>query len=251
VTGQEQRARQLAPDWGHWWLAPGVSALARAGLSLDEAKAAAWFEAARRHPDMAKGVRAGRPVDGWQIASGLVWAWSSESWASLHGDQRARLLASVRSPFFLPPSGYSFFPEDSLAAQQQAAWVPLAAPDTDDCDAAVEYVRRVRALERAGFVVGAVNNQSAQTVRYAASAITAGERSFPAADLVVQVATAERETANGVRVASRAEVRVLGRFRRARGWRMERSFRFETVMASLALWDLRGVQSDFICRLRL
>lgn len=231
----------------HWWQEPPNPSLERAGLTLDTAKCAAAFEAARRKPQFWAAVQRGKMPEPWQIFSGLVFVWWSRSWADLEPDQRVRLLVETTSPYFVPPIGYSYFPEDSPSGSSAAAWLPAPLPPNDDCVAAVEFVRLCRRMESAGFLVGGVNNLSAQAVRYALSAIERQPRSFRQADLVGTVL--ERETPTGAAVA--AEVKVLGHVRRGKRWECERHFRFESIMGQFERQDAGGGEADFVRRFRL
>ena len=208
------RPPRLAVSWRHWWQEPPAAALARAGLSLDASKAALCFEGYRRRD----ALHARRLPEGWQTFTGLAWAWQTESWADLHSDQQARLLAEIRKPTFTAPAGYTTFPEDTRDAQRAAALTLLQLPADDDCDAAVQFVRRARTLERAGLTLAAVDTRTRQATRYAADALAARPLTVRVEDL---------------------------------GAPVTKKFRFVAITAQFEAFDTKGTPSDFVARLRL
>lgn len=237
------------PDvvWRHWWLEDGRPGLKNGGLSLDEGKCAAAYEATRRREEVRAAALRGRLPAGWQVFSGLAWSWWSESWADLHTDQQARLLAETRSPLYCPPLGYSYFPMDSLAHQLAAVVKLLPLPPDDDCQAAVAFVQRCRRLETAGMRLCATWNDTRQAARLAGMALASQARTFRARDLAV--ASVVRDHADGQTVQAR--VTVLGHVRYAQRWDAERVFRFDGIMEQLARFDERRTASDFVGRIRL
>ena len=243
----------LAPvSWAHWWTEPRTLAMPRAGLTIDQAKAACIFEGLRRRPEVARAVAARKLPEGWQVLTGLAWAWWSESWADLHTDQQARLLNEMRRPCYLPPIGYSVFPQDDAEAQRRASYEPLVLPPEDDCDGAVAFVAKCRRLQAAGFAVGAVDCKTSQAIRYAAAALTDQPRTVRAADLVVRTCHAHRETPTGARHAAQSEVEVLGHVRAGDGWRAECHFDWVSIVREFEAVDAgHGGKLNFIPRLRL
>ena len=237
--------------WRWWWLEADAPCHRRAGLSLDEAKCAAAFEAMRRRPEMIDAVSNKRLPDGWQIFTGLVWGWWTESWADLHLDQQARLLVETRNPLFVPPVGFTFFPVDSTEDRIRSAWTALSLPPDDDCDAAVDFVRRCRKLQAAGCLLGAAANLTRMQARYAGLAIDATARSVRARDVVAASIVRHVMHPDGAEVQSQARVRLLGHVQHGDGWEAEREFRFEGIMAQLEKHDRRGRPSDFMSRIRL
>ena len=194
----------------HWWT---EHLKKRDGMTIDEEKAALIYEAMRRRPEVQQAWLEGKFLfgeNGWQHFTGWV-VWNlPRSWPELDDMAKGGIIKAMHSPWFIPPQGYSTFPENPEHAPeklkgnerklweaktkeqreaatkrcQQAAMQPLSLPKaSENSNAAKAFVEHAQKFVDAGFLIVAVDNKTKQGVRYACEAIEALRRSFRKADL--------------------------------------------------------------------
>ena len=157
-------------------------------IAVDEAKAALIYEAMRRRPEVRQAWVEGKfgiGADGWQNFVGFVVMNLPKSWVELEEVTRRTLLKTVLSPFFIPPRGYSTFPDKSAPEKcRQAAMCIFRVPPSDDAGLAVAFVKCARKLADAGFLIVAVDNKTKQSIHYALQAIEVEPRSYRSNELL-------------------------------------------------------------------
>ena len=177
--------RQLSEiKFTHWWRKK--RGLTRAGMEIDEAKAAMIYEAMRRRPEVQQAWLEGKFMlrdNGWPNFVIFVVQNLPTPWIELDTMTKQTFIECIAGPWFVPPKGYSTFPETNKAEQRKAALQVLRLPATDDPDEALAFVKHARLFEDAGFLVMAVDNKTRQSVRCAGQAIEALSRSFRKADM--------------------------------------------------------------------
>ncbi len=181
---------QLHFQGQHWWTTHRKK---REEMTIDAEKAALIYEGFRRRPEVQQAWLEGNDLigaNGWQPFVGFAVMHLPKSWAELHEITQVTLLEEIHSPLFVPPRGYSTFPDKSSPEQcREAAMQVLRLPPPDDPELAQAFVKHARRFVDAGFLIVAVDNKTGQGVRYAAEAIQRLQRSFRKADMVdVEVA---------------------------------------------------------------
>lgn len=193
----------------HWWT---DQLKMRDRISIDEEKAALIYEAMRRCSEVQQAWLEGKfgtGANGWQNFVGFVVQNLPKSWIELDQITQHTLVKIIGLPWFIPPKGYSTFPENPEKAPrklkgkerkfweaetkerreaarkrcQEAAAKILHIPASDDPASAQGFVKRARKFEDAGFVIVAMDNKTKQGIRYACEAIEALHRSVRKADL--------------------------------------------------------------------
>ena len=190
---------QLNFQTQHWWAEKNEFSnrgqVGQRKLSIDEEKAALIYEAMRRRPEVQKAWLDGKfgiGANGWQAFVGFVVHHLPQSWVELNQTTQCTLVRTIGSPWFVPPKGYSTFPDNSLPEKcRMAAMNVLHLPTSDDAVAARAFVKHARKFEDAGFLIVAVDNKTKQSVRYASQAMESLQRSFRKADLV-EISTPHR-----------------------------------------------------------
>jgi hypothetical protein len=274
----------------HWW----KQQMSERTMSIDEEKAALIYEAMRRRSEIQKAWVEGRFLfgdNGWQDFTCWVVRNLPRSWPELGDLAQRSIIETMQSPWFIPPAGYSTFPDKSSPEKcKEAAIQPLRLPEPgDDPAAAVAFVEHARKFVDAGFEIFAVDNKTNQGVRYACDAIAAMPRSFRKADMDMEriaylpadVSDLDRQTAEekcrqgnfttadldelwgkyGKPAANlnsswnkTEEVRPVVMHKRARDGKLveEKLFKFVEICHELEQVDSGLVpQGDFVQRLRL
>lgn len=162
-------------------------------MAMDEEKAALIYEAMRRHPEVQRAWLKKQNLigeSGWQIFVGYVVIHLRQSWVELDEITRGAMRELIHSPWFVPPRGYSTFPDKSGSEKcRKAAMQVLRLPNpAESASAAQAFVTYAQKFVDAGFLIVAVDNKTKQGVRYAAEAIERLQRSFRKADLI-EIAT--------------------------------------------------------------
>jgi hypothetical protein len=177
----------------HWWKQqPWQEQFSNsAKTSIDVQKAAMIYEAMRRRPEVQQAWVEGKFLfgdNGWQYFTGWVVMNLPRSWPELDELTRRSVIEAMQSPWFVPPRGYSTFPDKSVPEKcKEAAIQPLRLPEPgEDPAAAMAFVEHARKFVDAGFEIFAVDNKTNQSVRYACDAIEAMPRSFRKADMDIE-----------------------------------------------------------------
>jgi hypothetical protein len=192
----------------HWWKQqPWRAQFAnREQTPIDVQKAAMIYEGMRRRAEVQRAWSMGEAVPGHnENFTGIVIQHLLCSWVDLNEMVRRGIINSIQSPWFVPPAGYSTFPDKSSPekcrqAAMQMLRLPAATANADEAQKFVEYVRK---FEDAGFVIAAVDNKTSQSIRYAFNAIKRLGRSLRKADsglkwiahLPAQISNADRQVA--------------------------------------------------------
>lgn len=166
----------------HWW----TKHLTARTMSIDEEKAALIYEAMRRRKEIQNAwVKGTLSVgDGCQDFTHWVIQNLPKSWVDLDEMTRNAIVKTMHLPWFVPPRGYSTFPDKFMRAEcRKAAMQVLRLPSSDNQAAAQEFVRHAQKFADAGFEIVAVDNKTKQAVRYACKAIESLPRSVRKADL--------------------------------------------------------------------
>ena len=179
----------------HWWAEPAFKERAKklmyAGMSIEKAKAALWYEAARRRPEVQQAWLKGEfslTANGWQQFTGLVKLNLPLPWPELDCETMTGLVRASYSPLAVPPAGYSIFPETHRSEQQRVSMHVLRLPiENNDGAGAKGFVELARRFEDAGFLILAVDKKSNQAVRYAFEAIQKLPPTFRKADVYLEL----------------------------------------------------------------
>ncbi|HEY3862123.1 MAG TPA: hypothetical protein VGO59_09565 [Verrucomicrobiae bacterium] len=169
----------------HWWKDRAfIQRLAEGDISIEEQKAAVWYEAARRRPEVQQAWLEGQfslMANGWQFFTNYVVNYLIQSWLDLDTIQKASLIHVSYGPWSVPPEGYSTFPTHQEQQRKVAVQV-LKLPDKNDADAAQRFVEHARQFADNGFVIVAVDKKQKQAIRAACAAIEALPPTFRKAD---------------------------------------------------------------------
>jgi hypothetical protein len=152
-------------------------------MQVQESKAAAIYEAYRRHPAVQQVWIDGKfalKANGWQPFVGLVIGHLAKSWADLNKRTQQTFVDQTLSPFFLPPRGYSTFPDKSEPADCEKVTLQIfRLPPRGNPGAAQHFVERLREFEEAGFVFAGIDHKSAQRDAYALRALKKRLKQLP------------------------------------------------------------------------
>lgn len=221
MRAQKQTKRDLSQinfSSQHWWKQqPWKEQFTNsAKTSIDVQKAALIYEAMRRRQEVQQAWLDGKclfVVSGFQDFT--VWVINNLplSWPELDEITQGGIIQSMHSPWFIPPRGYSTFPENperapgKLKGEKRRQWeaetkerrkvaakrcqkaalqvlhLPEASESSDRLKAFVEHAQK---FLDAGFVIVAVDNKTKQGIRYACEAIEALPRSIRKADLKLE-----------------------------------------------------------------
>jgi hypothetical protein len=171
----------------HWWKQqPWKEQFTNsAKTSLEEQKAAVWYEAARRRLEVQKAWLKGQfsfCANGWQYFTGWVVINLPKSWPELDDITKRGIIKSSYSPWSVPPEGFSTFPTDK-AEQMKVAMQVLRLPEKfESFDGAKKFLEYARKFVDAGFEIVAVDKKQNQAVRAAFEAIEKLPPTFRAAD---------------------------------------------------------------------
>ena len=307
---QRKKAKQTRSrseiNYTHWWRTHPVWKEETA-LSLDEQKAAIFYEAYRRVPEIRdawlKGIRGPEVAYrlGWQSFVAVVLIHLPKTWLEL-GSAKNFLCQNLAE--MLPPVGYSVWPAqpefrkkkqeltpDELKrleayherCRKLTAKIPVIPPLTEQH--ALSFLKEIRKLSDAGFVVVAIDNKSRETFNYGIQFLQRrlkDRRSFRAADIyykfpqqkqpppllpddeytwekVSKLSQAERNSL-AWRMAEQtetlhAECRAIGKRRKKRKGQAdviphEKIFEFQKLCEELESFDETGEPSDLMRRLR-
>jgi hypothetical protein len=170
----------------HWWKERAfIQRLAENKIRIEEQKAAVWYEAARRRPEVQKAWLKGQSLagdNGWQYFTGWVVTNLLRSWPELEPVTKRSIIKSSYSQWSVPPEGCSTFPTDK-AEQVRVAMQVLRLPESNDPDAAQRFVEHARRFADQGFLIVAVDKKQNQAVRAAFEAIGKLPPTFRKADL--------------------------------------------------------------------
>ncbi len=170
----------------HWWKDRAfVQRLTENQIPIEEQKAAVWYEAARRRPEVQKAWFEGKHLFGvndWQNFTTWVLLNLPLSWPDLDPITKGGVIEASYSPWSLPPEGYSTFPTDK-SEQKKVSMQVLRLPEPNDPVAAQRFVDRARLFADTGFLIVAVDKKQNQAVRAACEAIEALPPTFRKADL--------------------------------------------------------------------
>lgn len=171
----------------HWWKDRAfIQLLAENKIPIEEQKAAVWYEAARRRPEVQEAWVKGQflmGANGWQQFTAWVVENLPESWPELEVIVKAGLIKSSYSLWSVPPAGYSTFPTGK-AEQMKVSLQVLHLPEAfESFDQAKKFLEHVRKFVDAGFEIVAVDNKTKQGIRYACKAIESLKRSVRKADV--------------------------------------------------------------------
>jgi len=171
----------------HWWQADKYrQKRSETGLTIEEEKAAMWYEAARRRPEVQQARLEGKflfGANGWQNFTGWVVNNLPKPWPKLDVITKQGIIEASYGPWSIPPQGYSTFPETVRAEQQNAAMQILRLPESSDAEAAQGFVEHARRFVDAGFIIVAVDKKQNQALRFAFEAIKTLPPTFRKADL--------------------------------------------------------------------
>jgi len=171
----------------HWWKAEKYKQRRdETGLTIEEEKAAMWYEAARRRPEVQQAWIEGKfsfGDNGWQSFTGWVVINLPTPWPYLKPITKHGIIEASYSPWSVPPKGYSTFPETHKAEQRKVSMQVLRLPESSDAKEAQGFVEHARRFADAGFLIVAVDKKQNQAVRAACVAIEALPPTFRKADL--------------------------------------------------------------------
>jgi hypothetical protein len=206
--------RGVRPDFSHWWLKHPCW-IDGTALSRDEQKAAVFYEAFRRRPEVqdawGKGIRGPKAMHafGWQKFTAIVLMHLPRNWLQLSDSLRRAIVTEL--PEMLPPIGYSVWPTEPLCADvperdrtpDQASEMKayhercrrLAArmifvPQAVDQHIGLRFLKELRGLADSGFLLFAIDNKSQEAFAYGFQFLQGLQTqlkdrlSFRAADLV-------------------------------------------------------------------
>ena len=182
----DPRKRELSQlKFTHWWKEKQRSQYKCCAMPLDEAKAAVIYEAMRRRPEVRRAWLDGKFLfhyNGWQTLTGFVVNHLPQPWPELSTMTRGGIVEAMLSPLFIPPKGYSNFP-DNKAKQAEVSMHLLRLPASDDPAEAQAFLRHARRWADAGFLIVALDKKQNQAVRAAFEAIAKLPPTFRSADL--------------------------------------------------------------------
>ena len=143
-------------------------------MQVDEAKAALIYEAMRRRQEVQQTWVDGnfdiRPK-GYQEFVGMTVQHLPCSWMMLDDMTKQTFVDAMQSPWFVPPLGYSTFPDKSTPGKCEAVAIQKlpGLPKADD--PAPNYLEYLRRFEDAGFIFVAIDHKSRQRDKYALNAL--------------------------------------------------------------------------------
>jgi hypothetical protein len=243
--------RTATARWRHWWREdPARRVLRTGGFDPDTAKAAVTFEALRRRREILHAQSAGQTPSEWQTPSALAVAWLDQCWAELADDQQTQFRREIQSPFYLPPVGYSYFPDDLEAAKTHALQ-GLEIPPADDVSKCLAFVAQCRRLQAAGFTVAALDTKTMKGLRVAAMALEDKPRTFRQADVRMTIARRQAQSKKQLSLAASASFALAGHTCINGRWIAARHLHFFAVCEQLERFDRRGVPSEFIDAIRV
>lgn len=164
----------------HWWGDGRIFRRFKKGgqiqrqMNVDEAKAALIYEAMRRHPDVQQAwinCDSASLTDGWQEFASLTANYLPYSWDMLEFITKETFLDLMHSPWFVPPKGYSTFPDKSKVLECEKATlqkIPQLPAASYSLKPFVDYLRR---FEEAGFIFVAIDHKSRHRDSYAINAL--------------------------------------------------------------------------------
>jgi hypothetical protein len=273
----------------HWWREAKYWDENSENMSIEEEKAAMWYEAVRRRPKVQQAWLEGKFLfgdNGWQAFSTWVVLNLPLSWPELDPMSKRGIIEASYSPWSVPPEGFSTFPTDK-AEQKKVSMQVLRLPEPNDPEAAQRFVEHARRFADSGFIIAAVDKKQNQAVRAACEAIEALPPTFRTVDLKQEMfhhlppdisdadrqALAEKQRRGTltdqdfdelwhkyIKPASSlnapwnntAEVRARVLHKRPRKGKLieEKQFNFESICHQLEAFD-NGTISDFVNVVRL
>jgi hypothetical protein len=170
----------------HWWKDSVFRKRFFANeIPIEEQKAAVWYEAARRRPEVQQAWLEGKfslVANGWQFFTNFVVNYLVRSWPELDPITKTSLIQASYGPWSVPPAGLSTFPTNK-AEQKKVSMQVLRLPETNDPKAAQRFVEHARQFADNGFLIVAVDKKQKQAVRAACAAIEALPAMYRKADL--------------------------------------------------------------------
>lgn len=170
----------------HWWKDRAfIQRLRDNQIPIEEQKAAVWYEATRRRPEVQQAWLKWKFLfgeNGWQNFTTWVVLNLPLSWPELDLNSKYGIIEASYSPLSVPPEGCSTFPTDKRE-QMKVAMQVLRLPESNDSDAAQRFVEHARLFADAGFLIVAVDKKQNQAIRAAFEAIEALPPTFRKPDL--------------------------------------------------------------------
>ncbi len=143
-------------------------------MHVHEMKAALIYEAVRRRREVHQAWLDGEfsfGANGWQHFTGWVVNNLPLSWPELrdlHPIAAHGAIEAMLSPWFVPPMGYSTFPDKSMPEQCEEVSVKLLRlPEKDDPAEAQAFIKYARQFADAGFIFLALDHKTNQSDAYA------------------------------------------------------------------------------------
>ena len=168
----------------HWWLEKKYSQ--KCVMTIEEEKAAMWYEAARRRCEVQQAWLDGKSNlrdNGWQEFTMWVVINLPRPWPALDPETKKSMIEASYSPLAVPPAGYSTFPETDKAEQRKVSMQVLRLPPKNDPTEAQRFVERARRFVDAGFLIVALDKKQNQAVWAAFEAIETLPPTFRKADI--------------------------------------------------------------------
>ncbi len=155
-------------------------------MSIDEEKAALIYEGLRRREEVQRAWLEHKGGNGWQQFVVVVVQQLHQSWEELEITTKQALRDCIHSPFFIPPIGYSTFPDKTSGREKQrrASFQILRVPEIDEPHAVKAFVKRARQFADAGFTIVALDTKKHERVHYAFKEIQRLPQTYRRADLV-------------------------------------------------------------------
>lgn len=169
----------------HWWGDGRIFRPYRKGgkiqrkMHVHEAKAALIYEAYRRRPEVQQAWLEGKlgcKANGWQHFTAWVVQYLPLSWPELkdlHPIVTDGVIDTMLCPWFMPPLGYSTFPDKSMPEKCEEATI-MKLPRLDERNdpvSAQNFVEYLKRFEDAGFIFVAIDHKSSQRDKYALNAL--------------------------------------------------------------------------------
>jgi hypothetical protein len=141
-------------------------------------KAALIYEAMRRRPEVHQAWLDGKFLFGSKDRQALT-SWvvnylplSWQELKDLYPIAADGVIKAMLSPWFVPPTGYSTFPDKSTPEQcEKITAKVLRLPEKNDPDQALAFLKRLRDFADAGFIISVIDHKTSQSDAYALRAL--------------------------------------------------------------------------------
>lgn len=153
-------------------------------LAASHAKAALIYEALRRRKEVQDAWlqnESNQQVKDWQEFACMVIQHFPSCWQELDEMTRGRFVDLMQSPWFVPPLGYSTFPDKSRSEDCERVTLQKLPPlgEMDNSSKAQDFIQYLKRLEDAGFIFVAIDHKSSQRDAYALNALRRLLRCLP------------------------------------------------------------------------